>query len=296
VTPGARAFRPEGPLDVARTLGPLRHATNDPTLRRTDGAVWWATRTPLGPASLRLAHDGEIHAQAWGPGADWVLDGVPELLGADPPALASHPLLDRARSRHPGIRIPRSRRVFESLVPAVLEQKVTGKEARESYVRLLRRYGEPAPGPAPAGLLVPPPPEVWGRIPTWEWHRAGVDPRRMRTVLAAAPLAGRLEEAAEMGREDALARLTAVPGVGEWTAAEVAVRALGDTDAVSVGDFHLAGLVGWSLVGRPVDDDGMLELLEPFRPSRALAVRLIELSGHKPRFGPRMAVQDHRSH
>ena len=100
-----------------------------------------------------------------------------------------------------------------------------------------------------------------------------------------------------MSREDAYARLTAVPGVGEWTAAEVAVRALGDTDAVSVGDYHLAGLVGWALVGRPLDDAGMVELLEPWRPHRARVVRLVELSGvAKPRFGPRMAVQDHRAH
>jgi 3-methyladenine DNA glycosylase/8-oxoguanine DNA glycosylase len=118
----------------------------------------------------------------------------------------------------------------------------------------------------------------------------------MRTVLAAARLAGRLEEASGMERQGAIARLTAVPGIGEWTAAEVAVRALGDTDAVSVGDFHLAALVGWSLVGSPVDDDGMLELLEPWRPHRALAVRLIELVGTKPRFGARMTIQDHRRH
>jgi 3-methyladenine DNA glycosylase/8-oxoguanine DNA glycosylase len=119
----------------------------------------------------------------------------------------------------------------------------------------------------------------------------------MRTVLAAARVAERLEEAAAMDRADAHARLIAVPGVGEWTAAEVAVRALGDTDAVSVGDYHLAGLVGWALVGRPVDDEQMLALLEPWRPHRALVIRLLELSGvAKPRFGPRMAVQDHRAH
>jgi 3-methyladenine DNA glycosylase/8-oxoguanine DNA glycosylase len=198
---------------------------------------------------------------------------------------------------HPGVRIPRSRRVFESLVPAVLEQKVTGKEARGSWVQLLRRYGEPAPGPVPTGLRVPPSPAVWGQIPSWDWHRAAVDPRRMRTVLAAARVASRLEETVTMGREDAMRRLTAVPGVGEWTAAEVAVRALGDTDAVSVGDYHLASLVGWALTGRPVDDDGMLALLAPWRPQRAKVVRLIELSGvAKPRFGPRMTVQDHRAH
>lgn len=287
-----------GPLDLHRTLAPLRHAPDDPTQRRErDGSLWRATRTPDGPASCRLQQEaGQVRVQAWGPGAAWVLEQVPQLLGVAAEEFG-HPLLDRVLRQYPGVRIPCSARVFESLVPAVLEQKVTGKEAREAYVRLVRRYGGPAPGPGPSGLLVPPSPEVWRQVPSWEWHRAGVDPRRMRTVQAAARVASRLEESVGMGREDAYARLTAVPGIGEWTAAEVAVRALGDTDAVSVGDYHLAGFVGWALVGRPVDDAGMLELLEPWRPRRAHAVRLLELSGiSSPRFGPRLTVQDHRRH
>jgi hypothetical protein len=296
-----RVWRTTRPLDLHRTLAPLGHARTDPTHRSTpDGALWRASLTPAGPASYRLAQDGrDVTAQAWGPGAAWVLDGLPELLGErdGEPLSPQHPLLERTQRLHPGVRIPRSRRVFESLVPAVLEQKVTGKEARGSWVWLLRRYAEPAPGPVPSGLRVPPAPAVWGQIPSWDWHRAAVDPRRMRTVLAAARVSSRLEETVSMGREDAMRRLTAVPGVGEWTAAEVAVRALGDTDAVSVGDYHLASLVGWALTGRPVDDDGMLALLEPWRPRRAEVVRLIELSGvAKPRFGPRMTVQDHRAH
>ena len=181
-------------------------------------------------------------------------------------------------------------------MPAVIEQKVTGKEARAAYRWLLQRYGGQPPGPAPAGMRVPPPAEVWGRIPSWDWHRAGVDPRRMRTVMAAAPLASRLEEALDLPRAAALARLRAVPGVGEWTAAEVAQRALGDSDTISVGDYHLSQLVGWALVGRPLDDAGMVELLEPWRPHRQRVVRLIEVSGvAKPRFGPRLTIQDHRA-
>jgi 3-methyladenine DNA glycosylase/8-oxoguanine DNA glycosylase len=292
-------WRSDGPLDLHRTLASRRHAASDPTHRTTpDGALWRTALTPNGPASYRLVQAGtDVTCTAWGPGGEWVLDGLPELLGEPLDLDPRHPLVERAHRRHPGLRIPRSRRVLESLVPAVLEQKVTGKEAREAYVLLLRRYGGPAPGPVPAGMRVPPPAETWRRIPSWDWHRAGVDPRRMRTVLAAARVAGRLEDAVTMGRQDAYARLTAVPGVGEWTAAEVAVRALGDADAVSVGDYHLAGLVGWALVGRPVDDEEMLALLEPWRPQRALVVRLIELSGAaKPRFGPRMTVQDHRAH
>lgn len=240
----------------------------------------------------------EVHVEAWGPGAGWLLDGVPDLLGARDSAEGfepRHPLLVQTHARHPGLRIPRTNRVFEALAPAVLEQKVTGKQARAGFRRLVTMFGDPAPGPAPEGMRVPPAPEVWRRIPSWEWHRAGVDPQRARTLLAAAQVAGRLEEAALMAPADALQRLRAVPGVGEWTAAEVAVRALGDADALSVGDYHLAKLVGWALVGKPLDDPGMVALLEPWRPHRGRVVRLLEVSGvGMPRFGPRMTIQDHR--
>ena len=240
-----------------------------------------------------------MHCEAWGPGAAWVLASVPELLGArdDLAGFApNHPLLEQAHRRHPGLRIPRTNRVFEQIAPAILEQKVTGQEARAGFRRLVLKYGGAAPGPVPPGMRVPPSPEVWRRIPSWEWHRAAVDPQRAKTLMAAAKVAARLEEAAGMAPADALARLRAVPGVGEWTAAEVAVRALGDADALSVGDYHLSKFVGWALVGRPLDDDGMVEVLEPWRPHRGRVVRLIEVSGASlPRFGPRLTIQDHRA-
>ena len=296
-------WRPRLPVDVRRTLGPLRRGAADPCHRvEPDGAVWRTTRTPAGAATYRLVGRGlhEVHCTAWGEGAESVVAGLADLLGGrDDPAgfEPRHPLLAEVAARNPGLRVPRTGRVLESLVPAVLEQKVTGKEARSSWRWLLGRYGEPAPGPAPAGMRVPPPAEVWRRIPSWDWHRAGVDPQRTRTVLAATQVAGRLEECVGMAPADAERRLRAVPGIGVWTAAEVAQRALGDADAVSVGDYHLSQFVGWAMIGRPLDDAGMVELLEPWRPHRYRVVRLLECSGvGKPRFGPRMTVQDHRAH
>jgi len=144
---------------------------------------------------------------------------------------------------------------------------------------------------------VPPTAQEWRHVPSWEWHRAGVDPKRSRTVCEAMRVASRLEETVGMSPADAERRLRAVDGIGVWTAAEIAQRALGDTDAVSVGDYHLSQFVGWALAGRPLSDDGMVELLEPWRPHRYRVVRLLECSGvGKPRFGPRMTVQDHRAH
>ena len=299
---GARTtWRPRLPVDVRRTLSPLSRGRGDPTHQLTgDGALWRTTCTVDGPATYRLAQRGlhEVDCEAWGPGADRVVAGLADLLGGRDSADGfdpAHPLLAEAAARHPGLRVPRTGRVFEALVPAVLEQKVTGTQARASFRWLVRRYGMPAPGPAPAGMLVPPPAEVWRRVPSWDWHRAGVEPQRSRTICAAAVVAARLEETVGLPAAEAARRLGGVSGIGTWTVAEIAQRALGDTDALSVGDYHLSQFVGWALVGRPLDDDGMVALLEPWRPHRYRVVRLLELSGAaKPRFGPRLTIADHR--
>jgi len=212
--------------------------------------------------------------------------------GFDP----AHPVLRDLSARHPGVRIGRSGRVLEALVPAVLEQKVVGVEARRAWRYLLLKFGGPAPGPAPAGMRVCPPPRIWRRIPSWEWHRAGVEGVRARTIIGAAEVAGRLEEIVTMPSAEADRRLRSLPGIGVWTSAETRQRACGDADAVSVGDYHLPSAVGWTLAGMVVDDAGMLELLAPYAGHRHRAARLVELSGIRPpRRGPRMSVRDYRS-
>lgn len=292
------------PVDIALTLRPLQRGQGDPCHRpANDGALWRTARMPSGSVTYRLAQDNRhtVHCQAWGPGSAELLAGVGSLVGNEDDADAfapAHPKLVDAHRRFPGLRIARTGRVMEALIPAILEQRVHSIAAFASWRRLVHAFGEPAPGPAPAGMRVPPPAEVWRRIPSWEFHRANVDPRRARTIVWCAQVADRLEETVGMSREDAHRRLRAVPGVGVWTAAEVAQRALGDADALSVGDLHLAKMVGWSLLGRPLDDAGMVEYLEPLRPHRYRAVRLLEVGGHAvlPRFGPRTPVTDHRWH
>ena len=95
-----------------------------------------------------------------------------------------------------------------------------------------------------------------------------------------------------MGAPEARRRLTAIPGVGPWSAAEVALVALGDADAVSLGDFHLPHQVCWALAGVPRgDDDTMLELLEPYRGHRGRVLRLLFEGGvAAPRFGSRLPL------
>ncbi|MGE3285555.1 MAG: DNA-3-methyladenine glycosylase [Pseudonocardia sp.] len=301
--PLGREWRPPFPLDLAATLVPLRRGRGDPTWRSAaDGAAIWRTSTtPDGAATLRLSRrvDGVVVAAAWGPGAPWVLDGLAALLGADddPSAfVAHHPLVAEAARRRPGLRFGATRRVWDVLVAAVLEQKVTGVEARRSWRELCHRFGEPAPGPAPDGMRVPPTATQMRAIPDWEWHRAGVDSARRRAILACAAVAPRLEHAVELGGEDGRKLLRRVPGIGVWTAAEVAQRAWADVDAVSFGDFHIPAVVGYALVGRPLDDAGMLAVLAPYAPQRARAVRYVELSGfRRPRFGPRYSPRDYRA-
>lgn len=295
-------WRPRLPVDVRQTLAPLRRGSADPTYRRDGVALWRTSRTAHGPVTCRLVQDGlhEVRCTAWGPGAEAALAGLADLLGGrdDPVGFEpAHPVVRDALRRHPGLRVPRTGQVLEALVPAVLEQKVTGMQARSSWRWLLHRHGELAPGPAPAGMRVPPSAAGWRAVPSWDWHRAGVEPRQSRTVVTAAAVAGRLEETVDMPRSAAAARLSALPGIGAWTVAEVAQRALGDADAVSVGDYHLAAFVGWALAGHPLDDDGMIELLAPWRPHRYRVIRLLEAAGRAaPRFGARLTIQDHRPH
>jgi 3-methyladenine DNA glycosylase/8-oxoguanine DNA glycosylase len=295
-------------VDLARTLGVHRRGTGDPAFRvEPSGAVWRTSRTPHGPATIRvmagragMAGDGDaltgdgtaVLAWAWGPGAAWLLAALPGLLGADDDRAGFqpvHPLLAEMDRRYPDLRIGRSGRVFEALVPAILEQKVVGAEARRAWRTLMLRYGEPPPGPTP-------PARAWARIPSWAWHRAGVEGVRARTVIGAAHVAERLEEIAGMTPAEADLRLRSLPGIGPWTSAETRQRACGDPDAVSVGDVHLPGAVGWALAGQTTDDAGMLQLLAPYAGHRHRAARLVVLSGRRPpRRGPRLAPRDYRS-
>jgi 3-methyladenine DNA glycosylase/8-oxoguanine DNA glycosylase len=328
-----RRWQPPFPLDWSRTLAVHRRGRGDPAYHVDgDGAAWRTSLTPDGPATMRVhavpargaghgmpagpvegalpggpaggaVPGGEegclaVCAAAWGPGAAWLLDRLPGLLGAadDPSGFEPvHPLLAEMFRRHHALRIGRSDRVFEALIPAVLEQKVVGAEAKRAWRLLLLRFGDPAPGPAPPGMRVCPPPRAWVRIPSWEWHRAGVELVRARTIIGAARVAERLEEIAAMTPAEADRRLQTLPGIGPWTSAEIRQRAIGDPDALSVGDYHLPSIVGWALIRQKVDDAGMCELLAPYAGHRYRAAWLLEMSGQgPPRHDPRNAPRDYR--
>jgi 3-methyladenine DNA glycosylase/8-oxoguanine DNA glycosylase len=300
VTEGVqRVWRPGWPCQALGILGQQRHGGGDPTYRVQGDEAWRGIRTPDGPATLRVAprpRDGDILAEAWGDGAGWALDRLPAMLGDDddPSGFRAdlHPLVREAHRRRPHVRFGASHRVFEALVPAIIEQKVTGQEAFAGFRHLVHRYGERAPGPGrELKLWLQPSAATIRRIPSWEWLRMHIDPGRSRTFVRAATVADTLDR---LSREDADARLRTLPGIGEWTSAEVRSRAFGDPDAVSFGDYHVAKDIGWAVTGAPYDDDQLRDFLEPWRPERNRAAALIHgFAGGRPRRGPRMAPRTH---
>ena len=284
------------PIDLRLTLAPVAHGSGDPTVRFRDDGIWMGLRTTAGPATLRLqATASGLVASAWGPGAGLAVEGTPALIGTeDDPAMLRprHSILVDLVRRHPGLRLPRTNRPWEALLPAICEQKVTGIAARQAYRGIVRTHGEAAPGPG--GIWLAPDPAALAGLPYFAFHRFGLERRRADVIRRATAVIGRVQ-AAEPARAHAL--MAAIPGIGPWTLAEVERVAFGDPDAVSIGDFHMPNLVAWALAGEPrADDARMLALLEPYRGQRGRVQRLLEVSGLRPpRYGPRMAprrIQD----
>ena len=290
-------------MALLETVAVLSRRRGDPTVRVAEGGVTWRTaRTPEGPGTQRLVSrpDGEIRCEAWGPGADWLCSQLPDLLAEDDDASGFQPvhaLIAEQWRRHSHWRPVRTRLVFDALVPVILEQKVTGLEARRSWQALLSQMGDPAPGPAPDGMRAVPAPERWSALPDWAWHRAGVGPERMRTIRRVAAVAGSLDRLAYADGEALERGLRSIPGIGPWTSALARQQAIGDPDAVPVGDYHLPTVVTYALSGEEGGDDArMLELLEPYAGHRYRALQMIKFSGvTPPRRGPRYAPLDHRT-
>lgn len=294
-------YRPRTPIDAHRAIAFQQRGAHDPAQTSTAGVIWRASRTPAGVATLAVRVERtRVRAAAWGPGAEWVLDQLPRLCGADDDPAgfdpSPHALVADVHRRHTDLRLGRSDLVFDALASAIFEQKVTALQAFGAWRMILTWCGERAPGPTPRPMFAPP--ADWHLIPSWTWHRAGLEPPQSRTITAAAGRRASIERAATAAStgDERDAVFTSLPGVGVWTSAEARIRAFGDADAVSVGDYHLAHQVGYALTGHRVDDDGMVELLEPWRGHRQRVLRLLALSGvFEPRRGPRLAPEDHRA-
>lgn len=296
-------WAPGRPVPLREILAPLRRGAGDPTWRTHGDAVWRGVQTPDGPATVRMwcdraEHGDRARLHAWGPGAKWCAEAYPEWLGRSDDVTGfevQHRQLRDVARRTEHWRVGRTGLVMEALIPAILEQRVTGRQAFGAYRALVRRYGVPAPGPG-VGLDLRCPPDIpgWRAIPSWEWLRAGVDAQRADTVMRVLPVAQRLEECTGLPLADAWRRLSSISGVGVWTVAETAQRALGDADAVSFGDYHVAADIGWALMGTPVDDQTLEILLQPYAGHRYRVQHLVNAGGlTRPRRGARITLPTH---
>jgi 3-methyladenine DNA glycosylase/8-oxoguanine DNA glycosylase len=262
-------------------------------MRMTPGVIERAAWLPGGPATLRLDVSGDvIRATAWGAGAREALESVEALVGErdDTSSLvARHAIVRDAARRLAGLRLTRGAPLFETLLIAILGQKITSLEQRRSFAALVKRFGEPAPGPL--GLRLLPRPDKLARLPYWAFHPLGIERRRADTIRAVAAVADTLARFDRVPAHERIERLTSISGVGPWTAGEAIRMSFGDPDAVSVGDYHLPGMVCWALAAETSGtDERMLELLEPYRGQRARVVLLLENAGvARERHGPRMA-------
>ncbi len=284
--------------DVALSV-PRQGTASDPTWRGRADRVLLAGRTPEGPMAARLATSGDrLVVDAWGPGAAWFCargDGL-AAHHDDPTALRfDHPALDEVNRRTPGMRHAATGLVVDALLARVLGQRVLAREAGRSWSALCRELGGPAPGPlGEAGLLLPPDHARLAEAPSWWLHRLGVERARARTLVATARHAGRLAEAVDLDLPHAYGRLRAVPGLGPWTVNGAIRTAMGDPDAIIVGDFWITHAVVSFLTGRPRGtDEEMLALVERWAGQRGRVERLVHRSGHRvARFGPGIATPD----
>ncbi|WP_426510831.1 DNA-3-methyladenine glycosylase family protein [Dactylosporangium sp. McL0621] len=283
--------------DLAGTFRGLAVVQGDITLAIGHRESWFATRTPSGPGTIAYLLQGDdLVFEAFGPGASWLLERADAIAGLrdDVTGFAelarAHPLVHRLSREHAGLRMGATGRVFHHLLPAILGQKVSGKEAHDGYVRIVRKFSEPAPGPR-AGLYLPPEPEILAATPYWAYHPLGVEQKRADTLRRAAAQAAALERCADAA--SCTARLVSIAGIGPWTAAEVTRAAYGDADVVSVGDYNIKNSVAFALTGAARGtDEHMLELLAPFAPHRGRVCGLIARAGiGAPRFGHRMPIR-----
>lgn len=295
----------DGPRSLGRTLAAYRNGTADPTTRLAPGRFVRATLTPDGPATLELrwardpaplGGDG-LAARAWGPGADWALARVDGLTGARDRAggfAGAHPVVERCLHATRTTRVGASGGLYHQLLPTVLAQRITAGEAIRQWAALCRALGAPAPGPAEvtAGLLLPPDPESLHRRPAWWFHPFGIEAKRAQALGEVARYADRMWSWADAGPGLAASRLALLRGVGPWTIGTVLGAALGDPDAVPVGDYHFPNTVAWALAREPrADDARMLELLAPYAGQRGrVLAALVRTAGPAPSFGPRQRI------
>lgn len=268
----------------------VRGAKNPVMIGPTE--VSWSTRTPDGLGTLRLHRqdDEMMRAEAWGPGAEWLLDQAPRLLGADDDPTGFRPAgkIGELWRRKPFL-LARTDRPWDAIIGAVLGQKVQVANAYKSRRKLARRYGDAAPGPDEAWIL--PGPDRVAEMGYHQFHPLGVERKRAEILIRVAREFGRLGDLSQRSPASVEARLQRIRGIGPWSAALVTATAFGHADAVPVGDYHIPNTISWLMAGEPRGtDQRMLELLEPYAGHRWRVIRLAKANSSAPKYGPKLSL------
>ena len=279
------------------TIAQFRFGRYDPTTVLNTDSLWRATWTPYGPATIHVHEPfGQRVANFYGPGATWLATSLNDFFGEydNPPKIQPvHDVVAVLQKNFGALRLGRSNCPYHELLPAILGQRVTTREAAQQWGRLVRHHGEKAPGPH-SSLLLPPSPEELAKIPYTTFHTYGVDRRRADTLRQAGRLGHFLLRNWDRNvvPSEHTHALTHVPGVGPWTAAVAGALAFGDPDALAVGDFHLKNTVAWALHKKPRgSDDEMIASLSAYAGQRHRIVRWIQMAGiSAPARGPRRPI------
>jgi AraC family transcriptional regulator of adaptative response / DNA-3-methyladenine glycosylase II len=192
-------------------------------------------------------------------------------LNADPgtieATLSGDPRLRRFVRARPGLRVPGAWDGFELAVRAILGQQVSVRAATTIAGRIAATFGSPIAEAGSLSRLFPTP----AQLATVPIERAGVMPARAETIraLARSVMNGAIDLSWSADSRAAVAALVALPGVGRWTAEYIAMRALGEPDALPTGDLVLRRMAG-DLSASELDRRS-----EVWRPWRAYAVMLL---------------------
>jgi AraC family transcriptional regulator, regulatory protein of adaptative response / DNA-3-methyladenine glycosylase II len=212
-------------------------------------------------------------------------------LGADPAAIRKHllgdPLLGPPLARHPGIRTPGAWDGFELAVRAILGQQVSVRAATTMAGRIASLFGSPVADGRGLERLFPTPAQL-ARAPL---ERAGVMPARADTIrhLARSVAGGDVAFGASTDGRASVSALTSLPGIGDWTAQYIAMRALGEPDAFPSGDLVLRRVAG------DVSARELERRSEAWRPWRAYAVMLLWQEANDPNERHGRSTDDARS-
>jgi AraC family transcriptional regulator of adaptative response / DNA-3-methyladenine glycosylase II len=192
------------------------------------------------------------------------LSARPDVIDAH---LSSDKRLARAVRRVPGLRVPGAFDGFELAVRAILGQRISVAAATTLAGRLATAFGEPVPTPSPCLSRLAPTPTRLAAVDPSELRRLGIAAPRARCIreLARAVVSGGIDLEPGADPEQAMSRLLELPGIGDWTASYIALRALRWPDAFPAADLGL--LRTWGAKSPAV----LRHAAEAWRPWRAYA-------------------------